>query len=84
MYKPGDTVWIRCQAQAHERFASNEEAERVRCTSNQARYEGSAAWVSQNLPHLPADAQRMPEGQGQVFTCLGCNKRFHVLVGAQF
>jgi len=75
---------MRCQAHMADRFASNEEAERRRCESNQVRYEGTSEWVSQEIPELLQGAQRMPEGQGYVYTCMKCKRAFYVLMGAKF
>lgn len=80
----GAVVRLRCQAHFGVRYASNEEAERLRCTGQDARYLGTSAWVSQNQPDLPETAQRMPEGQGHVYQCTTCNKSFFILMGAKF
>ena len=75
---------MRCQAHVGVRYASNEEAEARRCPGNEAVYMGTAAWVSQTMPDLVADAQRMPEGQGHMYQCQSCKKQFYTVMGAKF
>lgn len=84
MAEVGEVVWMRCQAHAAERFASNEEAERRRCMGNQATFMGVSEWTAQTLPDLLPGAPRMPEGQGYVYQCKSCKKSYYVLMGAKF